>query len=111
MSHHTIIARLGDGDTIQPVLSRLQTQTTQINFLKGNGRMGFGLGQALKGLSELGLTPSETSVDLALLAATVTAADISRGKVDEYKAGGNAFPGPTGCWPWTTIQQCTLLFC
>ncbi|CAI2435892.1 Uncharacterised protein [Serratia proteamaculans] len=82
MSHHTIIARLGDGDTMQPVLSRLQTQTTQINFLKGNGRMGFGLGQALKGLSELGLTPSETSVDLALLAATVTAADtrISRNR-------------------------------
>lgn len=82
MSHHTIIARLGAGDTMQPGLSRLQTQTTEINFLKDNGRLDFGLGQALTGLSELGLTPSETSVDLALLAATVTAADtrISRNR-------------------------------
>ncbi|MDC9622752.1 hypothetical protein PSI22_14180 [Xenorhabdus sp. XENO-7] len=82
MSHHTIIARLGAGDTAQPVLSRLETQITQINFLKDNGQLGFGLGQALTGLSELGLTPSETSVDLALLSAIVTAADtrISRNR-------------------------------
>ncbi|EKN4697765.1 hypothetical protein ABF231_001011 [Yersinia ruckeri] len=82
MSHHTIIAKLGANDSLQPVLSRLQTQITQINFLKDNGRLDFGLGQALTGLSELGLTPSETSVDLALLAATVTAADtrISRSR-------------------------------
>lgn len=82
MSHHTIIVKLGANDSLQPVLSRLQTQITQINFLKDNGRLDFGLGQALAGLSELGLTPSETSVDLALLAATVTAADtrISRSR-------------------------------
>ncbi|UCQ28806.1 hypothetical protein DCF83_05855 [Edwardsiella tarda] len=82
MSHHTIIARLGARDSQQPVLSRLQTNITQINFLKNNGQLDFGLGQALTGLRELGLTPSETSVDLALLAATVTAADtrISRNR-------------------------------
>ncbi|HFI7914783.1 TPA: Qat anti-phage system QueC-like protein QatC [Escherichia coli] len=82
MSHHTIIARLGARDSQQPVLSRLQTKITQINFLKNNGQLDFGLGQALTGLRDLGLTPSETSVDLALLAATVTAADtrISRNR-------------------------------
>ncbi|WP_208950380.1 Qat anti-phage system QueC-like protein QatC [Rahnella sp. ChDrAdgB13] len=75
MSHHTIIAKLGIQDTFQPVLSRLQTQTTEINFLKDTGQLDYGLGQALEGLSEFGLTPSDTSVDLAILAATVTAAD------------------------------------
>lgn len=75
MSHHTIIARLGAQDTFQPVLSRLQTQTTEINFLKDTGRLDYGLDQALEGLAELGLTPSDNSVDLALLAVTVTAAD------------------------------------
>lgn len=75
MSHHTIIARLGANDVQQPRLSRLDTHTTHINFLKENGDLDFGLGQALQGLTGFGLTPSETTVDLALLAATVTAAD------------------------------------
>jgi hypothetical protein len=38
-------------------------------------RRGFGLGQALDQLRELGLRPSERAVDLALLAAVLTAAD------------------------------------
>ncbi|ESN40856.1 Qat anti-phage system QueC-like protein QatC [Klebsiella variicola] len=75
MSHHTIIARLGASDTFQPMLNRLQTHTTEINFLKDNGWLDYGLGQALEGLAEIGLTPSDNSFDLALLALTVTAAD------------------------------------
>ncbi|MFH4117777.1 hypothetical protein WAI56_20165, partial [Acinetobacter baumannii] len=57
------------------MLNRLQTHTTEINFLKDNGRLDYGLGQALEGLAEIGLTPSDNSFDLALLALTVTAAD------------------------------------
>ncbi|MDN7875186.1 Qat anti-phage system QueC-like protein QatC [Burkholderia aenigmatica] len=75
MKHHTIIARLGSADTAQVDPSRRTTQTTQIDFLDGTGHLGFGLRQALDALSELGLAPSETSIDLALLAAAVTAAD------------------------------------
>ncbi|AIA49961.1 hypothetical protein L085_22820 [Serratia sp. FS14] len=75
MTHHTIIARLGNTDTYGINLRRQTTQTTPINFLDGQGRLGFGLGHALDALNELGLTPTETAVDLALLAAAVTAAD------------------------------------
>lgn len=85
MNHHSIIARLGAMDTAQVNPSRLTTQITSIDFLNGNGRLGFGLGQALDALYELGLTPSETSMDLALLAAVVTAADtrISRDEASQ----------------------------
>ncbi|MHC9060995.1 Qat anti-phage system QueC-like protein QatC [Pantoea sp. y20] len=81
MSHHTLVARLGTDDNADLQLSRLSTHLTELNFLKENGTLAFGLGQALKGLRDLGLTPSDASVDLAILAATVTAADtrISRG--------------------------------
>lgn len=81
MSHHTLVARLGTDDNSDLQLSRQSTHLTEINFLKENGKLDFGLGQALNGLSDLGLTPMDVSVDLALLAATVTAADtrISRG--------------------------------
>jgi 7-cyano-7-deazaguanine synthase in queuosine biosynthesis len=75
MSHQTIVARLGSGDNASPTLDRLQTLSTEINFLKDNGKLEFGLDKAIEGLGEYGLTPSDTSVDLALLAATVTAAD------------------------------------
>lgn len=75
MRHHTIIARLGPGDGTSISPSRVDTQETEINFVDGEFRLGYGLGQALDQLCELGLRPSETAVDLALLAAAITAAD------------------------------------
>ena len=75
MRHHTIIGRLGPGDSIKIAPSRVDTHETEINFVDGEFRLGYGLGQALDQLCELGLRPSETAVDLALLAAAITAAD------------------------------------
>ncbi|MEI7144282.1 Qat anti-phage system QueC-like protein QatC [Pectobacterium brasiliense] len=75
MSHHTVIARLGNNDNTAPILTRRQTNLTEINFLKSNGKLAYGLEEAIKGLHDYGLTPSDVSLDLALFAATVTAAD------------------------------------
>jgi 7-cyano-7-deazaguanine synthase in queuosine biosynthesis len=75
MKHHTIIGRLGPSDTEAVAGTRADTHTTEIQFIDGYYRLGYGLGQALDQLGELGLRPSETAVDLALLAAMVTAAD------------------------------------
>jgi 7-cyano-7-deazaguanine synthase in queuosine biosynthesis len=75
MRHHSIVARLGAADSAPIELSRVDTQQTDINFIEGQRRLGYGIGHALEQLVELGLSPSETAVDLALLAAIVTAAD------------------------------------
>jgi 7-cyano-7-deazaguanine synthase in queuosine biosynthesis len=75
MRHHTIIGRLGPADTVAVVPTRAHTFPTEINFVDGDYRPGYGLGQALDQLRALGLRPSETAVDLAILAAAVTAAD------------------------------------
>lgn len=75
MRHHTIIGRLGPGDKTKVSLSRVDTHETEINFIDGEFRPSYGLGQALDQLCELGLRPSETAVDLALLAAAIMAAD------------------------------------
>ena len=75
MRHHTIIGRLGPADRTKISLSRPDTHQTEINFVDGEYRLGYGLGQALDQLCELGLRPTETAVDLALLAAAITAAD------------------------------------
>ncbi len=75
MRHHSIIGRLGAADTVAVAPARPDTHVTEISFLDGYQRPGYGLGQALDQLSELGLRPSETAVDLALLAVAITAAD------------------------------------
>ena len=75
MTAHTLIARLGRADTVAVAPSLVATGVTEINFIDGYERLDFGLGQALEQLDRLGLTPGEISIDFALLAATVTAAD------------------------------------
>lgn len=74
MSAHSIVCRLGDRDRtrLQPAGTLIRTE---ISFIDADRRLDFGLGQALDQLTALGLRPSEVSVDLAVLAATLTAAD------------------------------------
>ena len=75
MRHHSIVARLGATDTTPISPARPDTHMTDISFIDGYGHLGFGLGQALDQLCDVGLCPSEAAIDLALLAAAVTAAD------------------------------------
>lgn len=75
MNHNSIVVRLGPSDTGPVRIPRASTKSTDIHFVDGDRRLGFGLGQAIDELSALGISPSEKAVDLALLAAAVTAAD------------------------------------
>lgn len=75
MRHHSIVARLGPADAVVVSPARADSHVTEINFVDGDHRPGYGLGQVLDQLRELGLRPGETAIDLALLAAAITAAD------------------------------------
>lgn len=75
MRHHSIVGRLGAADNAPITPSRADTHVTEISFIDGFGHVGYGLGQALDQLRDVGLCPSESAVDLALLAAAITAAD------------------------------------
>jgi 7-cyano-7-deazaguanine synthase in queuosine biosynthesis len=75
MTHHTMICRLGAGDTARVRARRTGSVVTELSFVDGDHRLGYGLGQALDQLEELGIRPSEAAIELALLAAVVTAAD------------------------------------
>ncbi len=87
MTHHSIIVRLGDTDVSPILLNRADTHLSNIDFLDMHGRLKHGIGQALSDLQQWGLRSSETAVDLALLAAAVTAADtrISRAHESQDK--------------------------
>lgn len=75
MTAHTVVSRLGTTDKESVVPAIPGSQITEVNFVDGYDRLDFGLGQALDQFNGLGLTPGERAIDLALLAATVTAAD------------------------------------
>jgi hypothetical protein len=75
MRRHSVIARLGPADTTRIDLRVPDSVATQIRFIDGKRRMGFGIGQAVERLIARGIVPSEIAVDLMILAATVTAAD------------------------------------
>lgn len=75
MSHHSIICRLGEADDQNLALLEPGSVATNIQFIDEGGLLKYGIGQAIEQLADLGLSPGETAVDLALLAATLTAAD------------------------------------
>jgi 7-cyano-7-deazaguanine synthase in queuosine biosynthesis len=83
VSHHTLICRLGSHDNGSVAVAALDSHVTEISFVDGYARLGFGLGHVLAQLAELGLRPTETAIDLALLAAMVTAADTRISRASE----------------------------
>lgn len=75
MRRHSIIARLGPTDRARVRTHERGSVVTEIHFIDGHRRLGFGLGQIVDGLSARGIHPADAALDLALLAATATAAD------------------------------------
>jgi 7-cyano-7-deazaguanine synthase in queuosine biosynthesis len=82
MRRHSIIARLGPSDTANVHAIERESLDTEIRFVDGYRRLGFGLGHIVDQLAARGAVPTETAADLAILAAAVTAADtrISRAR-------------------------------
>ena len=75
MRRHSIVSRLGPTDTSRVKVQEPGSEVTEIHFIDGNRRLRFGLGQMVDQLSARSLRPTDTALDLGLLAATVTAAD------------------------------------
>ena len=75
MRRHSIIARHGPSDTTHVPLHMTGSVETEVRFINGYRQLAFGLGHLTDQLSARGIPPSETAIDLAILAACVTAAD------------------------------------
>lgn len=75
MKRHSIVVRLSAADKIKVALSDKGSYLSTLNFISADKRLDHGLGQILDQLIYRGMYPGETAIDLAILAATVTAAD------------------------------------
>jgi hypothetical protein len=75
MRRHSVIARLGPADRSRVRVRERGSVVTEIHFIDGDRRLGFGLGQMVDGLAARSVHSADAGLDLALLAATMTAAD------------------------------------
>lgn len=75
MKRHSIVVRLGTTDNASIPLRDRGSRVANLRFVNSNRRLDYGIGQMLDSLVKRGLYASEAAIDLAILAATVTAAD------------------------------------
>ena len=75
MRRFSMIARLGKTDTAKVKVVQRDSSVHELDFLDDDGRLTFGIGQAVQQLATLGLKTPKTAIDLVLLAALVNAGD------------------------------------
>ena len=75
MRRHSLIVQLGAGDKAQATGVDKNSHVSLLDFISANKRLDHGLGQMLDQLIDRGMYPGENAIDLAILAATVAAAD------------------------------------
>jgi hypothetical protein len=74
MNRHVLVGRLGSGDKIAIPVANGEV-ATDLQFIQTTKRLDHGIGRALDDLAKLKIYPSETGVDLMVVAAHVHAAD------------------------------------
>lgn len=75
MKRHSIIVRLGPADKAAVTPYEADSVVTTIRLVDGQRQLGFALGDLIDRLGTRGIYPSETAIDLLIVAAAVTAAD------------------------------------
>lgn len=82
MRRHVLIGRFGLLDNSQ-VVTAADEVATAINLVASQRRFGYGIGDALDDLKDLGLFPSEMGFDILILAALMYAADTRLSRATE----------------------------
>ncbi|MBN9362834.1 MULTISPECIES: Qat anti-phage system QueC-like protein QatC [unclassified Devosia] len=86
MKRHLIVGRYGPGDRSRLPLGDGEVET-RLDIVVGERSLDHGIGRALSDLIRLGVYPSETGVDLLVLAAHVHAADTRVSRSSESQDG------------------------
>lgn len=87
MRRFSMIARLGKADNKSVPVIQTDSERFELDFLDDDGRLSYGIGQALHQLASLGLNTPEAGVDLVLLAAMVNASDTRISRIRNAQGG------------------------
>lgn len=82
MRRHVLIGRFGAADT-SSIATDSSEYATDLQFVRANKRFDFGVGDALKVLTDMDIYPDEIGVDLMILAAMIHAADTRISRASE----------------------------
>lgn len=83
MKRHSIVVRLHSTDNAKVDVADNGSKVSTLNFVSVDKEIDHGIGQMLDQLMERNMYPGETAIDLAILAATVTAADTKISREDD----------------------------
>ena len=83
MKRHSIVVRLNAADNARVAVADKRSKVSTLQFINADNWLDHGLGHILHQLVQRGMYPSETAIDLAILAATVTAADTRISRQDD----------------------------
>ena len=83
MRRHSILVLLNATDKAKVTFTDKSSKVSTLNFISADKRLDHGIGQMLDQLLQRRMYPSETAIDLAILAATVTAADTRISRKDD----------------------------
>ena len=83
MKRHSIVVRLNAADNAKVAIADKSSKVSTLQFISADKWLDHGLGQILNQLMQRGMYPSETAIDLAIQAATVTAADTRISRQDD----------------------------
>ncbi|TNC09188.1 hypothetical protein FF100_26845 [Methylobacterium terricola] len=86
MTRHVLAAHLGPDDSYVPEAAADEA-VTRFDLVTGQRSLGRGIGPALRALRDLGVRPTETGVDLIVVAAHVHAADTRLSRVATSQDG------------------------
>ena len=75
MTRHSIVVRLNAADKGKVAVADKSSKVSNLRFISADKWLDHGVGHILHELMQRRLYPGETAIDLAILAATVTAAD------------------------------------
>lgn len=85
MRRHLVVGRFGLKDTVE-IPKASDEQLSKLELLAGD-RLGHGIGRALSDMANLNLQPSETAIDLMVVAAHIHAADTRISRATESQDG------------------------
>lgn len=83
MKRHSLVVRLNAADNTKVAVADRRSKVSTLQFIRADKWLDHGLGQILGQLMQRGMYPSETAIDLAILAASVTAADTRISRQDD----------------------------
>ena len=107
---HFIRAHLGPADPLPTIAGSATTRIAVINLVSGRRTLDHGIGRALTDAARLRMVPSETALDLLVLAALVYAADtrIPRAAFSQDSWNSRGAAGIASCRPRAVVSKCAL---